>query len=103
MMSSGVHHFAWKHTYHEKIKVTGRGSSLVVQWLVLRAFSALGSIIGQGTKISTSGQKKKKMQVEQGSEGRAHPVWGGARGSSGCASQSGDPTKGPGRGDFNGT
>ena len=60
MMSSGVHHFAWKHTYHEKIKVTGQGSSLVVQWLVLRAFSALGSIIGQGTKISTSGQKKKK-------------------------------------------
>ena len=48
-------------------------------------------------------KKKKKMQVEQGSEGRAHPVWGGARGSSGCASQSGDPTKGPGRGDFNGT
>lgn len=60
MMSSGVHHFAWKHVYHEKITVTGRGSSLVVQWLVLRAFSALGSIVGQGTKISTSSTPPKK-------------------------------------------
>ena len=43
----------------KKLKLWGRGSSLVVQWLGLRAFSSLGSIVGQGTKISTSGQKKK--------------------------------------------
>ena len=34
----------------------------MVQWLGLRAFSALGSVVGQGTKISTSGQKKKKKK-----------------------------------------
>lgn len=32
----------------------------MVQWLVLRAFSALGSIVGQGTKISTSSPPPQK-------------------------------------------
>ena len=52
------------------VKTGEGGTSLVAQWLRLRAFTAggTGSIPGQGTKIphaAPGGQKKKKKKTEE--------------------------------------
>ena len=49
----------------------------MVQWLGLRAFSALGSVVGQGTKISTSGQKKKKCRWSRALKGEEELIQSG--------------------------